>query len=43
MTTNKFALYDLAADPDEAHNLIYEHPEMKDEVTNHLGFSIKTA
>ncbi|HKW52654.1 MAG TPA: sulfatase-like hydrolase/transferase [Stellaceae bacterium] len=37
VTTNKFALYDLAADPDEAHNMIDEHPEMKDEVTNRLA------
>ncbi|HET7594415.1 MAG TPA: sulfatase [Stellaceae bacterium] len=37
VTTNEFALYDLTADPDEDHNLIGDHPEMKDEVTNRLA------
>jgi phosphoglycerol transferase MdoB-like AlkP superfamily enzyme len=37
LTTNEFAIYDLAADPGESHNLIDAQPEMKDEVTNRLA------
>jgi len=37
VTTNEFALYDLSADSDESRNLIGEHPEMRDEITNRLA------